>query len=106
MSDLQVGGTLPRRPVKAAIRRHFEDCFGPRDSVRVVPVGEGRAKGGRDRSTKPDLDEREVGREHCGRLDAEFRGWTEGPRIMVIHHHILAVPSTGRDATTCVTPVT
>jgi 3',5'-cyclic-AMP phosphodiesterase len=48
-------------------------------------------------STKPDVDEGEVGREHYGWLDAELRGWTEGPRIVVIHHHILAVPGTGRD---------
>jgi Icc protein len=77
--------------------RHFEDCFGARDSVTVVPVGEGRAKVVAIDSTKPDLDEGEVGREHYGWLDAELRGWTEGPRIVVIHHHILAVPGTGRD---------
>jgi hypothetical protein len=48
-------------------------------------------------STKPDVDEGEVGREHYGWLDAALRGWTDGPRIVVIHHHILAVPGTGRD---------
>ena len=48
-------------------------------------------------STKPDVDEGEVGREHYGWLDASLRDWTEGPRIVVIHHHILAVPGTGRD---------
>jgi 3',5'-cyclic-AMP phosphodiesterase len=48
-------------------------------------------------STKPDVDEGEVGREHYGWLDASLRGWDEGPRIVVIHHHILAVPGTGRD---------
>jgi hypothetical protein len=62
-----------------------------------VPVGEGRAKVLAIDSTKPDLDEGEVGREHYGWLDAELRGWTEGPRIVVIHHHLLAVPGTGRD---------
>jgi 3',5'-cyclic-AMP phosphodiesterase len=77
--------------------RHFEDFFGARDSVTIVPVGEGRAKVVAIDSTKPDLDEGEVGREHYGWLDAELRGWTEGPRIVVIHHHILAVPGTGRD---------
>jgi 3',5'-cyclic-AMP phosphodiesterase len=78
--------------------RHFEDFFGARDSVRTVPLGgEGRAKVVAIDSTKPDLDEGEVGREHYGWLDAELRGWTEGPRIVVIHHHILAVPGTGRD---------
>jgi predicted phosphodiesterase len=77
--------------------RHFEDFFGSRDSVTTVPVGEGSAKVVAIDSTKPDLDEGEVGREHYGWLDAELRGWTEGPRIVVIHHHILAVPGTGRD---------
>jgi 3',5'-cyclic AMP phosphodiesterase CpdA len=77
--------------------RHFEDFFGARDSVEIVPVGEGRAKVVAIDSTKPDLDEGEVGREHYGWLDAELRGWTEGPRIVVIHHHLLAVPGTGRD---------
>jgi Icc protein len=77
--------------------RHFEDFFGARDSVTTVEVSEGRAKVVAIDSTKPDLDEGELGREHYGWLDAELRGWTEGPRIVVIHHHILAVPGTGRD---------
>jgi Icc protein len=77
--------------------RHFEDFFGSRDSVTTVAVAEGRAKVVAIDSTKPDLDEGEVGREHYGWIDAVLRGWTEGPRIVVIHHHILAVPGTGRD---------
>jgi 3',5'-cyclic-AMP phosphodiesterase len=77
--------------------RHFEDYFGARDSVTTVAVAEGRAKVVAIDSTKPDLDEGEVGREHYGWIDAELRAWTEGPRIVVIHHHILAVPGTGRD---------
>jgi 3',5'-cyclic-AMP phosphodiesterase len=77
--------------------RHFEDFFGARDSVTTVEVAEGRARVVAIDSTKPDLDEGEVGREHYGWLDASLRGWTEGPRIVVIHHHILAVPGTGRD---------
>jgi len=77
--------------------RHFEDFFGARESARTVAFGEGRAKVVAIDSTKPDLDEGEVGREHYGWVDAELRGWAEGPRIVVIHHHILAVPGTGRD---------
>ena len=76
--------------------RHFEDFFGSRDSVTTVEVA-GPREGRGDHSTKPDVDEGEVGREHYGWLDAELRGWTEGPRIVVIHHHTLAVPGTGRD---------
>jgi 3',5'-cyclic-AMP phosphodiesterase len=77
--------------------RHFEDFFGSRDSVTTVEVAEGRARVVAIDSTKPDVDEGEVGREHYGWLDASLRDWTEGPRIVVIHHHILAVPGTGRD---------
>ena len=77
--------------------RHFEDFFGARDSVTTLTVDDGRAKVVAIDSTTPDLDEGEVGREQYGWLDAELRGWTQGPRIVVIHHHILAVPGTGRD---------
>lgn len=77
--------------------RHFEDFFGARASVMTVDFSDGCAKVVAIDSTKPDLDEGEVGREHYGWLDAELRGWTQGPRIVVIHHHILAVPGTGRD---------
>lgn len=77
--------------------RHFEDFFGARESVMTVDFSDGCAKVVAIDSTKPDLDEGEVGREHYGWLDAELRGWTQGPRIVVIHHHILAVPGTGRD---------
>jgi Icc protein len=77
--------------------RHFEDFFGARNSVTTAALSEGRAKVVAIDSTKPDLDEGEVGREHYGWLDAQLRGWTEGPRIVVMHHHILAVPGTGRD---------
>jgi 3',5'-cyclic-AMP phosphodiesterase len=77
--------------------RHFEDFFGARESATAVEIAEGRAKVVAIDSTKPDLDEGEVGREHYGWVDAELRGWNEGPRIVVIHHHILAVPGTGRD---------
>lgn len=77
--------------------RHFEDVFGPRSSSQVIDVPEGRAKVLAIDTTKPDLDEGEVGREHYAWIDAELRGWTHGPRIVLIHHHLLAVPGTGRD---------
>ena len=76
---------------------HFEEFFGIREGAITVTVPEGEAKIVTLDSTKPDLDEGEVGREHYGWLDSEFRGWDRGPRILVVHHHILAVPGTGRD---------
>jgi Icc protein len=77
--------------------RHFEDLFGMRESTATVPIPEGEAKVVALDSTKPDLDEGEVGREHYRWLDSEFRSWDRGPKILMIHHHILAVPGTGRD---------
>jgi len=100
LSELECGHmvvTMGNHDARNVGYRHFEDFFGARDSVTTVPVSEGRAKVVAIDSTKPDLDEGEVGREHYGWLDAELRGWAEGPRIVVIHHHILAVPGTGRD---------
>jgi Icc protein len=77
--------------------RHFEEFFGLREGTATVSVPEGEAKVVALDSTKPDLDEGEVGREHYAWLDSEFRSWDRGPRIVMIHHHILAVPGTGRD---------
>lgn len=76
---------------------HFEEFFGIREKAITITVPEGEAKIVTLDSSKPDLDEGEVGREHYGWLDSEFRGWDRGPRILVVHHHILAVPGTGRD---------
>jgi 3',5'-cyclic AMP phosphodiesterase CpdA len=77
--------------------RHFEEFFGMREEARAVAVPEGEAKVVVLDSSKPDLDDGEVGREHYAWLDSEFRGWDKGPKILVVHHHILAVPGTGRD---------
>ena len=76
---------------------HFEEFFGIREKSLKISVPEGEAKVVTLDSSKPDLAEGEVGREHYGWLDSEFRGWDRGPKILVVHHHILAVPGTGRD---------
>jgi 3',5'-cyclic AMP phosphodiesterase CpdA len=78
--------------------RYFEDLFGTRSGARTVSVPEGEAKVVALDSSKPDLDDGEVGREYYAWVDSEFRDWDRGPRILVVHHHILAVPGTGRDA--------
>jgi 3',5'-cyclic-AMP phosphodiesterase len=77
--------------------RHFEEFFGLREGAVTVNVPEGEAKIVAIDSTKPDLDEGEVGREHYAWIDSEFRNWERGPKIVIVHHHILAVPGTGRD---------
>lgn len=77
--------------------RHFEEIFGVRERVLTVSTDIGEAKVVALDSTKPDLSEGEVGREHYAWIDSEFRGWDRGPKILILHHHILAVPGTGRD---------
>ena len=77
--------------------RHFEEFFGLREGTATVPLHDGEAKVVALDSTKPDLDEGEVGREHYAWIDSEFRSWDQGPKIVIVHHHILAVPGTGRD---------
>ena len=77
--------------------RHFEEFFGLREGAVTVNVPEGEAKIVALDSTKPDLDEGEIGREHYAWIDSEFRNWERGPKIVIVHHHIHAVPGTGRD---------
>jgi integrase len=48
-------------------------------------------------SSEPDLDEGQIGRENYAWLDWELRGWDRGPKILVIYHHLLDIPGTGRD---------
>ena len=76
---------------------HFEDLFGKRARSLAFSVPGGEAKVVALDSSEPDLDEGQVGREHYAWLDSEFRGWDRGPKILVIHHHLLDIPGTGRD---------
>lgn len=78
--------------------RYFEELFGNRSSATTVTIPTGEAKVVALDSTKPDLDEGEVGREYYAWIDSEFRDWDKGPKILLIHHHLLAVPGTGRDS--------
>jgi Icc protein len=74
----------------------FEDTFGARDSrhrlslsgldVSLVAVD----------SSKPDLDEGEIGREHYGWIEEGFSGDPD-LRVFVCHHHLMPVPGTGRE---------
>ncbi len=74
----------------------YEDTFGARDSrlhrefggveVALVAVD----------SSKPDLDEGEIGREHYGWIAEGFAGEAD-VRVFVCHHHLVPVPGTGRE---------
>ena len=74
----------------------FEDTFGARDRrVRLECAGHDVALVAVD-SSKPDLDEGEIGREHYGWIEEGFAGEAD-LRIFVCHHHLMPVPGTGRE---------
>jgi 3',5'-cyclic AMP phosphodiesterase CpdA len=74
----------------------FEDTFGARDlrlqlefdSLQLALVAVD--------SSKPDLDEGEIGREHYGWIEEGFAGSAD-LRVFVCHHHLVPVPGTGRE---------
>jgi 3',5'-cyclic-AMP phosphodiesterase len=74
----------------------FEDTFGARDSrLRLELDGLQLVLVAVD-SSKPDLDEGEIGREHYGWIEEGFAGSAD-LRVFVCHHHLVPVPGTGRE---------
>lgn len=74
----------------------FEDTFGARDSrLRLELSGLRLALVAVD-SSKPDLDEGEIGREHYGWIEEGFAGPAD-LRVFVCHHHLMPIPRTGRE---------
>jgi Icc protein len=74
----------------------FEDTFGARDSrLRLELDGFQLVLVAVD-SSKPDLDEGEIGREHYGWIEEGFAGSAD-LRVFVCHHHLVPVPGTGRE---------
>jgi Icc protein len=74
----------------------YEDTFGARDSrLRFACAGLDVALIGVD-SSKPDIDEGEIGREHYGWIEEGFSDDTD-LRVFVCHHHLVPVPGTGRE---------
>ena len=74
----------------------FEDTFGPRDTQRRLQCGGLDVALVAVDSSKPDLDEGEIGREHYGWIAEGFAGDAD-LRIFVCHHHLMPVPGTGRE---------
>jgi Icc protein len=78
---------------------HYEDVFGDRNRVVALATDLGRVRVICVDSTVPDMDDGEIGRElYPWLLEA-----LEAPadcRILVMHHHLVAVPGTGRDRDT------
>ena len=75
---------------------HHEQVFGSRDSrLRLTAGGLETAVVAVD-SSKPDLDQGEIGREHYAWIEEGFRGSAD-LRIFVCHHHLMPIPGTGRE---------
>jgi 3',5'-cyclic-AMP phosphodiesterase len=75
---------------------HFEDLFGDRMHCRTVQGEDGDARVVCVDSSKPDIDEGEVGRELYGWILDSFAGETDF-RVFVMHHHLVSIPGTGRE---------
>jgi 3',5'-cyclic-AMP phosphodiesterase len=74
----------------------YEDTFGARDTrLRFQCAGLDVALVGVD-SSKPDIDEGEIGREHYRWIEEGFADDTD-LRVFVCHHHLMPVPGTGRE---------
>ena len=74
----------------------FEDTFGTRDRRLRLQVDELEIALVAVDTSKPDLDEGEVGREHYGWIEDGFTGEAD-LRLFVCHHHLMPVPGTGRE---------
>jgi 3',5'-cyclic-AMP phosphodiesterase len=75
---------------------HFEDTFGARDSRLRLELDRLKIALVAVDSSKPDLDEGEIGREHYGWIEEGFAGEAD-LRVFVCHHHLVPVPGTGRE---------
>jgi Icc protein len=74
----------------------FEDTFGARDTRLHAELGGIDVALVAVDSSKPDLDEGEIGREHYGWIEEGFAG-DPGLRVFVCHHHLMPIPGTGRE---------
>jgi Icc protein len=74
----------------------FEDTFGARDSRRRLELSGLELALVAVDSSKPDLDEGEIGREHYGWIEEGFKGEAD-LRVFVCHHHLVPIPGTGRE---------
>ena len=74
----------------------FEDTFGSRDSRLRFAIGELEVALVAVDTSKPDLDEGEVGREHYGWIEEAFAEPAD-LRLFVCHHHLMPIPGTGRE---------
>jgi 3',5'-cyclic-AMP phosphodiesterase len=76
----------------------YERTFGARDTRLTVNAGGARLALVAVDSSKPDIDDGEVGRERYAWIEAGFAGAAD-LRVFVIHHHLMPIPGTGREHT-------
>jgi 3',5'-cyclic-AMP phosphodiesterase len=74
----------------------YEDTFGARDSARALTLSGSSVSLVAVDSSKPDLDEGEIGREHYGWIEQGFAADAD-LRVFVCHHHLMPIPGTGRE---------
>jgi 3',5'-cyclic AMP phosphodiesterase CpdA len=74
----------------------FEDTFGSRDSRHRFEKGGLELSLVAVDSSKPDVNEGEIGREHYGWI-AEGFAEPADLRIFACHHHLMPIPGTGRE---------
>jgi 3',5'-cyclic AMP phosphodiesterase CpdA len=83
---------------------HFERLFGERFSRYRVPFDPIRAERVRATgltvvavdSSDPDLNEGHIGRERYPWIREQFE-WPDDIKVFAIHHHLVAIPGTGRE---------
>jgi 3',5'-cyclic AMP phosphodiesterase CpdA len=86
---------------------HFEHFFGDRfsnfrlhfDSERAVALGATGVTVVAVDSSEPDLNEGQIGRERYPWIRQQFRD-PDDLKLFVIHHHLVAIPGTGRERNT------
>jgi Icc protein len=74
----------------------YEETFGARDRRLRLELGGIQLALVAVDSSKPDLDEGEIGREHYGWIEEGFTGAAD-LRVFVCHHHLMPIPGTGRE---------
>jgi 3',5'-cyclic-AMP phosphodiesterase len=75
---------------------HFERTFGARDSRLALSAGATQLALVAVDTSRPDVDEGEIGRERYAWIDEGFAGAAD-LRIFVCHHHLMPIPGTGRE---------
>jgi 3',5'-cyclic AMP phosphodiesterase CpdA len=86
---------------------HFERVFGDRFSTLRIPFDSARASELQASgvtvvavdSSEPDLNEGQIGRERYPWIREQFMN-PDDIKIFVIHHHLVAIPGTGRERNT------